>query len=167
MRLAAFAFALLLSSPGWAATWDLGCDSVVAAAGDPRTIQAQGSSTSPHESRVGCWSTVDADSTANSPNITVSSPTALVCFDPDTAGTSTDTARVKVYRNPVNNPSTAFSTNTWTDIGGSNSNSSLDGTVGAATVQNACVRVPPGIYVFLMSAACTSDACRVTVEGEK
>jgi hypothetical protein len=170
MRLAAFALLTLIASPGWAAvggTWDIGCDSVVAAAGDGRTINAPGSGSSPHEARVGCWSTVDADTTANSPNITVAAPTALVCFDPDTGGTTTSTSRVKVYRNPLNDPATTFSVNSWTDIGGARDNASLDGTEGSAEAQNACVRVPPGVYVFLMSAACDSDACRVTVEGEK
>lgn len=172
MRFAAFAFALLLSSPGWAAvggTWDAGCDSAVASpsTSENRTIQAPDSTKSPADSRVACWTTVDADSTANSLSFTVASPTALVCFDPDTGGASTGASRVKVYRNPLNSQSTAFSVNSWTDIGGAGDNSSLDGTEGSAEVQNACVRVPPGVYVLLMSVACDSDACRVTVEGEK
>jgi hypothetical protein len=166
MRFAAFALVTLLASPGLASSWDLGCDSDTTNDGS-FTIQAATGTTSPVGSRVGCWNFVDADSTTTSPAITVQAETAVACFDPDTEGTATDTSRVKIRwcvagSKPSSNPS-----NGCIDMGGAlTGTSTLDGTEGHAEVQNACLRIPPGVFYVEVTAACTSDACSVRFVGE-
>jgi hypothetical protein len=171
MRFAAFALLTLIAAPGWAApTWDLGCDGDTSNDGS-KTIQAAFNTTSPVAGRLGCLNFVNADSTFTSFPVQVSSTTAVACFDPDTAGTATDTSRVKIRwcigattiaEAPASNQS-----RTCIDMGGAlTGTSTLDGTEGHAEVQNACLRIPPGVFMVEATAACTTDACSVRFIGE-
>jgi hypothetical protein len=167
MRFAAFAFATLLASAASASTLE------VVKVGDGCSGSTVGVDAATGVGKVGygeiaCFSFTDADSTTSGATVRVQAPTALVCFDPDTAATTTSTARVKIRRcldgvKPSSNPS-----NECIDMGAAlTGEDELDGTEGSPDVQNACIRVSFGTYYAEVTAACESgDFCRVTFEGE-
>jgi hypothetical protein len=166
MRFAAFAL-LLFASPAIGATWDFGCDDDTA--NDINfTIQPQATSAGPVQAHRGCFEFTDADSTTTSRTIQVAAETALVCFDPDTAATTTSAARVKIRKCPGGTKPASNPSNECIDMGGAaTGESALDGTEGHPDVQNACMRVPRGVYYVDVTVACVAaDFCRVTFEGE-
>jgi hypothetical protein len=159
------ACASLFSSPlAGAATWQTECGTSTELPA-PSTDVVGFSLT--NANRAGCFNFVNADSTTTSPPVRIETTSAVACFDPDTAGTSTDTSRVKIRwcvagTKPALNPSQAC-----IDMGGAlTGTSTLDGTEGHAEVQNACLRIPPGVFYVEVIAACTTDACSVRFVGE-
>lgn len=144
-----------LPAAGWAGTWSKNCATPTNA---NRTI-------SPNES--GCYTFTSTDSTTgDSAAIFIDGTSAKWCFDPDTSGTATTTARVLIRdclggAKPSSNPE-----NECISLGGANGNASLDGTEGAASSQNACIRTGPGVFYVDITAACTGSACRVSVQAE-
>lgn len=123
-----------------------------------------------------CWRYQNADSTHNAPQtaggsltpVTVTAQSALICFDPDILQAVTTTARVIPHRCPqgviadTSNPARSCQSQ-----GGANGAASLDGTEGASTTQNSCLRVGPGTYYFEISAAAEAgDTAQISIEGE-
>ncbi|KKM02708.1 hypothetical protein LCGC14_1781690 [marine sediment metagenome] len=112
-----------------------------------------------------CWNIVDADSDNDeSPAFTITSPTALICLDSDTTATANGASRVQVRRcstgtKPSTNPSFSCFTLLTTV---------LDGTEGSPAVQNACLRVGPGVYYLVLTTdpAGAGDPATVHVQAE-
>ena len=119
-----------------------------------------------------CFRFTSADTVPSaSTTISVGAGSALWCFDPDNTDAVADTSRVIVHYCPSDNAAGGTgSANTCIALGGANGNASLDGTEGASTTQNACIRTGPGIFYIEISAACakaSTDYCEVSVKGEE
>lgn len=112
--------------------------------------------------------TETAGATAINTTFRVKSSSALVCFESDTAGAPAGTARVQLVYFSFGQ-STANSANFGFGIplGGANGAAALDGVGGAASTQNACIFVGPGLYGVSISVDCgAGDACAMTVQGQ-
>ena len=161
MRWAAFATAwvlLILAAPsGAAGVWANPCGS---ANTSNHSIQGVG--------QRACWTFVNADSTHTTDAFTVGTPSALICFDSDTAASSNaGVAHVVPYKCPDGDKASSNPDLQCEPIGGANGNAYLDGTWTESASQNACLRVGPGVYYVSVTVACVAaDFCRITVEGE-
>lgn len=133
---------VFLALPIWASSWT----------GNVNIHSGQTSSFS--------FAAADGVSDANdSASFNVKSPYALICFDPDTAGTA-GTGGVTPRRCLNNTKPASSPQNECISLG------ALDGTEGAAATQNACVRVSNGVHYLDITTVCGGNNCRATVTGE-
>ena len=98
------------------------------------------------------------------------SESALITFDPQldatvaAATTALTVPRMCPQGQPLTPANPEFS---CISLGGANGNASLSGVEGAASAQNASIRVGPGVYYFQITGACLAgDTCQISVKGE-
>jgi hypothetical protein len=163
------ALALALPTAASAGAWSKNCQftggTLVGTVGTPQNANKQ---IAPGD--LGCWRFVVGDSTHNSGYVHVTAETAVITFDPqlDAAVAAATTALVIPHYCATGEPLTAANPErSCVSIGGANGNASLDGVEGAASTQNAAIRVGPGVYYFEVPGACLAgDTCQVSVKGE-
>jgi hypothetical protein len=100
------------------------------------------------------------DGTENSDPFHVLTETALICLDPDQGSEGAANATVMIRH--CHTGVTTYDANTCIEI----LDAALDGTVGSAATQNACVRVPRGTYAIRNVATASDDEAVVSIQGE-
>ena len=121
---------------------------------------------------IGCYRYSSDDGIHNSPTFSAYSSSSLFCFDPNLGqsisvptSTSAVTPHLCVAGHPLDpyNPS-----GSCIATGGAQGNQSLNGVEGPAALQNACLRVGPGVWYFEIIGPCdVGNTCQVSVKGEQ
>ena len=111
-----------------------------------------------------CTDSAGADACVDSRLFFIGAKSALVCFDPDAAGSEgADAAQIDIRycpdgQKPAANPEY---------VCGKITNSVITGIQGAAGTQDACHRLPPGAYyIDFSNDGGAGDEPRVTIQGE-
>lgn len=167
MKTFLFLLALLVASPAFAGAWSKNCQfsgttaGVVGTALKPETNPVIGAGAR------GCYRYISTD-TGDYGYVTVSSESALLCFDPDLFDTATSAARLIPHFCPQGGPvDTANPLQSCIAMGGASANTNLDGTEGPPASQNACMTIGTGVYIFETSVDCAGgDTCQISIQGQ-
>lgn len=156
----------LVPTAGWAGAWGKSCSFTGTAAGVVGTPSNANKQLSADE--FGCYRYVAGDGAHNFASVSIRAPSGLICFDPDIFDTAlsgvTMTPHLCLAGAPVE---AAFPLRSCISQGGAlPASTGLNGTEGAADVQNACLRVGPGVYVFRLDACVGGDICQVSAFAE-